>query len=84
MSTRVKHSRCHAVGSPMCIVRVTSVVPMSYCPPESTSSILLLVRVRVGVRVRVRVEVRVGVRVGISLLSTAPLVPVLFATASQL
>ena len=41
-----------------------------------------LLRVRVGVGVGVGVRVRV--RVGISLLSTAPLVPVLFATASQL
>jgi len=32
-STRVKHSRWCAVGSPMWNVRVTSVVPQSYWPP---------------------------------------------------
>jgi len=37
-STRVKRSRISAVGSPMAMVRVTSVVPSSYCAPESISS----------------------------------------------
>ena len=63
LSTRVKHSRCHAVGSPRCIVRVTSVVPMSYWPPESTSSILLLGSVGMGIAVGLRVGMGVGVRV---------------------
>ena len=34
-STRVKRSRISAVGSPTATVRVTSVVPSSYCAPES-------------------------------------------------
>ena len=37
-STRVKRSRISSVGSPIAMVRVTSVVPSSYCAPESTSS----------------------------------------------
>ena len=35
LSTRVKHSRCHGVGVPRWKVRVTSVVPVAYWPPES-------------------------------------------------
>jgi len=37
-STRVKRSRISAPGVPVAMVRVTSVVPSSYWPPESTSS----------------------------------------------
>ena len=37
-STRVKRSRISSVGSPIAMVRVTSVVPSSYCAPESISS----------------------------------------------
>ena len=37
-STRVKHLRWWSVGSPMCMVRVMSVVPHSYWPPLSSSS----------------------------------------------
>ena len=32
-STRVKHSRSHALGSPKWTVRVMSVVPSTYCAP---------------------------------------------------
>ena len=34
--TRVRRSRLSSVGSPMTTVRVMSVVPSTYCPPEST------------------------------------------------
>lgn len=38
-STRVKHSFWYREGSPKCKVRVTSVVPSEYWPPESSKSI---------------------------------------------
>jgi len=44
-STRVKHSRSRAVGVPKCMVRVTSVVPSRYWPPESHKYISFLARV---------------------------------------
>ena len=40
-STRVKHMRWWSLGVPKCVVRVMSVVPQSYCPPESSSSRVL-------------------------------------------
>ena len=36
LSTRVKRSRISALGAPMAIVRVMSVVPSRYCAPESS------------------------------------------------
>ncbi|KAL1506940.1 hypothetical protein AB1Y20_007804 [Prymnesium parvum] len=38
LRTLVKHSTCQRVGVPRWKVRVTSVVPHSYCPPESSST----------------------------------------------
>ena len=35
-STCVKRRRISALGSPIAMVRVMSVVPSAYCPPEST------------------------------------------------
>ncbi len=35
LSTSVKRSRISGVGSPTATVRVMSVVPSWYCPPES-------------------------------------------------
>ena len=35
LSTRVKRARISALGSPSAMVRVMSVVPSSYWPPES-------------------------------------------------
>jgi hypothetical protein len=37
--TRVKQARSQAVGVPKCSVRVTSVVPSTYCAPESHRNI---------------------------------------------
>ena len=33
--TRVNASHCSGVGLPKCTVRVVSIVPSRYCPPES-------------------------------------------------